>query len=190
MTKILFLAGSARKDSLNKKLIHAAAKLAEEKGCTANVVDLKLFEMPIYDGDHEGEKGLPETAILLKKLFKDNDGLFISSPEYNSSFSPLLKNSLDWISRPHEENEPSLSAYRGKTAALASVSPGALGGLRGLIPLRMLLGNIGVTVVPQQVAIGSGFSAFNDDGTLSDKQQAKMLEDTIDELISTTKALN
>lgn len=187
MPKLLFLAGSARKESLNKKLVHIAAELAEKKGCKASVVDLNLFQMPIYDGDYEDDKGIPDTAILLKKVFQDHDGIFISSPEYNSSFSPLLKNALDWISRPHEENEPSLSAYRGKIAALASISPGGLGGLRGLVPLRMMLGNIGVTVIPQQVAIGNGFSAFNDDGTLADERQAQMLEATINELINTTR---
>ena len=102
MPKLLFLAGSARRESLNKKLVHIAAELAEKKGCKASVVDLNLFQMPIYDGDYEDDKGIPDTAILLKKVFQDHDGIFISSPEYNSSFSPLLKNALDWISRPPE----------------------------------------------------------------------------------------
>ena len=186
MTKLLFFAGSARKESINKKLAALAAGLAVQKGAQVTLIDLKDFEMPMYDGDLEEEKSLPEKARHLKKLFIEHDGFFIASPEYNSSFSPLLKNSLDWISRVHEENEIPLAAYTGKVAALASTSPGPLGGLRGLVPLRMMLGNIGVLLIPSQAAVGSGLEAFADDGSLKDERQAAMLERTVDELIKTT----
>ncbi len=189
MAKLLFFAGSARKASLNKKLAALAGKLAREKGADVTIIDLKDFEMPLYDGDLEAEEGLPENAKRLKKLFIEHDGFFIASPEYNSSFSPLLKNTLDWISRIHEENEPSLSAYSGKIAAIAATSAGPLGGLRGLVPLRMLLGNIGVTVIPNQVAVGSGLQAFDDAGRLSDERQAGMLIATIEAFIKTTEAM-
>ncbi len=185
MAKLLFFAGSARKDSINKKLAKLAAGLAREQGAEVTLIDLKDFEMPLYDGDLEDEKGLPENAGRLKQLFIDHDGFFIASPEYNSSFSPLLKNSLDWISRVEDENEPSLIAYSGKIAALAATSPGGLGGLRGLVSLRMMLGNVGVTVIPSQIAVGSGFQAFNDNGGLVDETQAAMLESVIDALIHT-----
>ena len=184
MARLLFFAGSARKDSTNKKLAKLAAGLAREKGAEVTFIDLKDFEMPLYDGDLEDEKGLPENARRLKQLFIDHDGFFIASPEYNSSFSPLLKNTLDWISRVGEENEKPLLAYTGKIAALAATSPGGLGGLRGLVSLRMMLGNLSVTVIPNQVAIGSGFQAFNDDGGLVDEAQAQMLESVIDALIN------
>jgi chromate reductase len=101
----------------------------------------------------------------------------------------LLKNALDWISRPHTENEQPLWAYNGKVAALGSVAPGALGGLRGLVSLRMMLGNIGVTVIPNQVAISNGFTAFDDDGALKVEQQSQMLKAMIDQLIFTTHAM-
>ncbi len=96
---------------------------------------------------------------------------------------PLLKNTLDRISRPHEENEASLIAFNGKIAALGAVSPGGLGGLRGLVSLRMMLGNIGVTIVPSQVAVGSGFQAFDENEHLKDDRQAGMLQATIDEFV-------
>ena len=182
-------AGSARKASTNKQLAALVASTAKAAGAEVTLIDLKDFEMPIYDGDLEGDTGLPDNAKRLKQLFVEHDGLFIASPEYNSSFSPLLKNALDWISRPHTENEQPLWAYNGKVAALGSVAPGALGGLRGLVSLRMMLGNIGVTVIPNQVAISNGFTAFDDDGALKVEQQSQMLKAMIDQLILTTHAM-
>jgi chromate reductase len=189
MPKLLIFAGSARTASTNKQLAALAASTAQDANIDVTLIDLKDFEMPIYDGDLEGDTGLPEHAKRLKQLFVEHDGLFIASPEYNSSFSPLLKNALDWISRPRTENEPPLWAYGGKVAALGSVAPGALGGLRGLVPLRMMLANIGVTVVPTQVAISNGFSAFDDAGMLKNEQQSQMLKATVDQLVLTTRAM-
>ena len=182
-------AGSARKTSTNKQLAALAASTAQASEADVTLIDLKDFEMPLYDGDLEAEGGFPENAKRLKQLFVDHDGFFIASPEYNSSLSPLLKNALDWISRPHTENEPPLWAYSGKAAALGSVAPGALGGLRGLVPLRAMLGNIGVLVVPNQVAISNGFNAFDETGDLTDAMQTKFLEATIEQLVSTTRAI-
>ena len=187
MTKLLMFAGSARKASTNKKLAALAASIAQDAGADVTLIDLKDFEMPIYNGDIEAETGLPENAKRLKQLFVDHDGLFIASPEYNSSISPLLKNALDWISRKHIEDEPPLWAYNGKVAALGAVAPGALGGLRGLVPL---LGNIGVTVVPNQVAVSNGASAFDASETLNNEQQAQFLKATVDQLIMTTRAIS
>lgn len=183
MAKLLFFAGSARKESMNKKLAKLAADMAQEAGAHVTHIDLKDFEMPLYDGDVEAQNGIPENAKKLKQLFVEHDGFFIASPEYNSSIPPLLKNTLDWISRPHEENEASLIAFHGKIAALGAVSPGGLGGLRGLVSLRMMLGNIGVIVVPSQVAVGSGFQAFDENEHLKDARHAGMLQATIDEFV-------
>ena len=189
MAKLLFFAGSARAESINKKLAQAAAEMARDVGTEVTFVDLKDYPMPLYDGDLEERDGVPETAQKLKALFVEHDGFFIASPEFNSSITPLLKNTLDWVSRPHEENEEMLIAYKGKVAALGATSPGALGGLRGLVPLRMILGNIGVHVVPTQAAIGGGFKAFDDDGTLKEERQVKLLKTTIDELVATVDRL-
>lgn len=188
MAKLLFFAGSARTDSLNKKLAAQAAQLAKEEGAEITLIDLKDFEMPIYDGDLEAAESLPENAIKLKKLFVAHDGFYIASPEYNSSFSPLLKNALDWISRPHEENEKTLIAFKGKVAALGATSPGGFGGLRGLVPLRMMLGNIGVHVTPTQTAIASAHTAFDDQGALKDDGHINMLRASIQEFVSTANA--
>ena len=187
--KILFFAGSARKDSVNKKLAKHAYDIAIEKGADASFADLKDYPMPIYDGDFEDEHGVPEQSLAFKKLFTEHDAIFIAAPEYNSSLAPLLKNTLDWISRTHEEDEPMLSAYNGKVAAIAAASPGGLGGLRGLVPLRMMLENINVLVLPNQLAVGGAFKAFDDNGKLTDNGQVKTLTRIVERLIATTNKL-
>jgi chromate reductase len=170
MANILAFAGSARKDSLNKKLLKIIAAGAEDAGAKVTLVDLAEFEMPLFDQDLETEKGMPDKAGEFKRLMIEHDGFLIASPEYNSAFSPLLKNTLDWASRAESDDEPSLVAFQGKAAGIVATSPGGLGGIRGLVHLRMLLGNLGVIVMPEQQAVPNGFHAFNDDGSMSDEK--------------------
>ncbi len=145
------------------------------------------YPMPIYNGDDEEENSLPKTAIELKARFVDAHGFFIASPEYNSSFSPLLKNTLDWISRSHLPDEKPLAAYQGKVAGIAAASPGGLGGLRGLVPLRMLLGNLGVTVVPAQTAVTHSSSKLDSNGQFTDEAALGGLARTIESMIGLIK---
>ncbi len=186
---LLFLAGSARKQSFNKKLAKVAHDIAEKSGAEAKFIDLADFDMPLYNGDYEEANGLPEAAVKLKKLFAECDGFFIASPEYNSSFSSLLKNSLDWISRKHEKGEPPLVAYKNKVATITSTSPGGLGGLRGLVPLRMMLSNIAVTVIPEQLAVENAYEAFDEAGNITDEKQYQALKNLVHALIKTTQAM-
>ena len=175
MAKILAFAGSARKDSLNKKLLKIVAAGAEDAGADLTMVDLAEFEMPLFNQDLEIEQGMPEKAGEFKRLMIEHNGFLIASPEYNSAFSPLLKNTLDWASRAESDDEQPLVAFKGKTAGLVATSPGGLGGIRGLVFLRMLLGNLGVIVMPEQQAVANGFLAFNEDGSMSDgKQEARI----------------
>ena len=174
--RILAFAGSARRGSYNHRLVQVAAEGARSAGADVTVLDLKDYPLPLFDEDLESEQGTPENAARLKQLFVDHDGLLIASPEYNSSISPLLKNTIDWVSRTAEGEAP-LAAYRGKTAALMAASPGALGGLRGLVHVRAILNSIGVLVLPDQVAIPRAFEAFDDDGRLkNDDQQRKVTQ--------------
>ncbi|WP_199188695.1 MULTISPECIES: NADPH-dependent FMN reductase [Pirellulaceae] len=173
--RILAFAGSARRDSFNKKLIKIAAKAAQQAGAEVTVLDLADFPMPLYDGDLEAEHGIPENAKALKELFLAHQGLLLSCPEYNSSITPLLKNTIDWVSRPVEGEGP-LAAYQGKVCSLMSASPGALGGLRGLVHVRSILQNIGVIVLPKQVAISQANNVFTDDGALNDSRQQETIE--------------
>lgn len=187
--KLLFLAGSARKESLNGRVACQAMQMAETLGAESTYVDLDDYNIPLYDGDLEAKHGLPEGVKKLKQQFIDCDGFFIASPEYNSSFSPLLKNSLDWISRPSEKGEEPLIAFKGKVAALSSASPGGLGGIRGLPGLRMMLNNINVLVIPQQVAIGNAFDRISEDGNITDDKTKSMLENVVKEFVRITTAV-
>jgi len=172
MPRILAFASSTRRESFNKKLVAIAAQGAREAGAEVTLIDLKDFPLPLFDQDLEAEQGMPENGKKLKKLFIDHDGLLIASPEYNSSFPAVLKNAIDWVSRP-APGEPSLVAFRGKVAILMSAGPGALGGLRGLVHLRSILGNLGVIVLPDQIALAKAHEAFQPDGSLVDaKRQA------------------
>ena len=189
MAKILFFAGSARKDSVNKKLAKAAYEYAMTRNIEATFLDLAAYPLPIYDGDFEDENGMPDNAKTLKQILSDHDGFFIASPEYNSAYPALLKNAIDWATRAESDDEPPLRAFKNKVAALAAASPGGLGGIRGLVPLRMLLGNIGVFVTPSQIALSGAYNAFDDHGGLKDDHQKAMLENVVAELIDTARAL-
>lgn len=172
--RILAFAGSARQDSFNKRVLRIAAEGARAGGAEVTIIDLKDYPLPLFDQDHEASDGMPANAQMLKRLFFDHDGLLIASPEYNSSITPLLKNTLDWVSRSAPGEAPA-AAFRGKVAGLVSASPGALGGLRGLAHLKAILGNIGVLVLPEQMAIAKAHEAFTADGSLKDvKQQASV----------------
>lgn len=174
--KILAFAGSLREGSYNKKLVKVAIKGAEAAGAKVTFIDLKDFPMPILNQDEEDSQGLPENAKKLKKIMLEHDGFLISSPEYNSSISGVLKNFIDWTSRQETKDEPPLSCFVGKVAALLSASPGQLGGIRGLVHLRSILGNINVLLLPQQKCISQAHEAFNEDGTLKNDKQQKEVE--------------
>lgn len=173
--KILCFAGSLRKDSFNKKLARVAVECATAAGAEATFLDLKEYPLPIYDGDLEAADGLPENALKIKDLMKAHDAFSIASPEYNSSISGALKNAIDWASRPSKDEKP-LVCFTGKIAGLMAASPGAMGGLRGLVVVRSLLSNIGVVVVPEQIAISKAQEAFDADGKLTDPKNQQSVE--------------
>jgi chromate reductase len=185
--KLLAFAGSSRRDSLNKKLLNAAAEAARAAGAEVTVADLADFPMPLYDGDVEAA-GTPEPALRWKALMKAHDGFIISSPEYNSSYSGLLKNAIDWASRP-APGEPTLVAFAGKTAALFAASPGAMGGIRMLPQLRTLLMNIKVLVIPDQFGLGQANQAFDEQGALKDPKHQQAVRGVADALVRVTRAL-
>ncbi len=176
--KIIAFAGSARTDSFNKKLVKIAAAGAQAAGADVTCLDLRDLPMPLFDQDLEAREGLPENALKFKQLLKSHQGFLIACPEYNSSITPLLKNSIDWASRPEPGEQPlGLSCFRDKVAVIMSAAAGGLGGLRGLVHVRSILGNIGVLVLPDQKSIPQAYEAFDEQGTLKDpKQQTAVVQ--------------
>lgn len=164
--KVLALAGSLRQDSVNKKLVTEASRIARQEGATVTLVDLKDFPIPFYDGDLEDREGMPEKAKQLQKLMLENSVVLVASPEYNGSLSGVLKNTLDWLSRA-ESDDP----FEGRKFVIMSASPGRSGGARGLGHLRTILENVGATVIPGQVTIPCAYEAFDDQGHLKSSQQ-------------------
>jgi NAD(P)H-dependent FMN reductase len=173
--KILAFAGSLRRDSYNKKMVAVAARGARDAGADVTVLDLASIALPVFDEDLEARDGLPPNGRKLKDLMIASDGLLIASPEYNSSMSAALKNAIDWASRPVQGEAP-LAAFANKVVGIMSASPGALGGLRGLVHLRAVLGNIQSIVLPDQFALTMAHEAFNDDGSMKDPRKQQIVE--------------
>ena len=186
MSKILAFAGSTRSDSWNRKLLQAAVAAAKSSGAEVTLLDLRDYPLPLYNGDLEAKAGLPEPAQRLKTLFKAHDGLLIASPEYNSSVSPLLKNTLDWVSRDWQ-GESGLLPYQNKVAAIMAASPGALGGMRMLPHLRQILNTLGVLVLPGQFSLPHADKAF--DTQTGALQSPARLHSLVTDLLQTATAL-
>lgn len=173
--KILAFAGSLREGSYNKRLVKIAVQGAEAAGAQVTYIDLRDYPLPVFDEDLEARDGMPPNGRRIKDLMMAHDGWLLSCPEYNSSITAVLKNTIDWASRK-EGNEAPLECFAGKVVGLMSASPGGLGGLRGLVVVRMLLGNIRMIVLPDQVAIPNAAAAFNPDGSLADaKKHAEVM---------------
>ena len=189
--KLLFIAGSSREGSLNKKLARLAAEIAIANGLHATFADLGDYPMPLYDGDIEANDGPPENARKLRALIMVHTGVFIASPEYNASITPLLKNTLDWVSRVKVEGEAPLEVFKSRVFALGSASPGALGGMRSLIATRQVLElGLGALVLPDQVTIAKASDAFEENGHLKDKALQVMLKTVVEKLARAAKVLH
>jgi chromate reductase, NAD(P)H dehydrogenase (quinone) len=187
--KILAFAGSARQESFNKKLVKIAAEAAQAAGAEVTYLDFRDLPLPLFDEDLETATGLPANVREFKALLKAHQGFLIACPEYNSSITPLLKNAIDWASRP-APGEPSLVCFKEKVAGLMSASPGGLGGLRGLVHVRSILGNIGVLVLPDQQAIGNAHQAFDAAGQLQSAAQQTAIVQLASKLVTVTAKLN
>ena len=166
---ILAFSGSTRLGSYNEQLVRIAARAAEGRGVRVDLIRLRDFPLPLYDADFEAEHGLPEAARKLKAMMLEHQGFLVASPEYNSSISAVLKNAIDWASR-REEGEVPLACFKSKVVGLMSASPGVLGGLRGLIHVRAIFGNLGCLVLPEQIAVSQAHQAFDERGEINDEK--------------------
>ncbi len=188
-TRILVFSGSIRAGSYNTRLLGAAVRNLSELDCEVTRISLEDYSLPLYDGNLEAEKGVPKNAIKLARLFHEHDGLLIVAPEYNGSMSPLLKNTLDWVSRVSSDKKGAISPYKGQIAAICSSSPGAVGGMRMLNHLRDVLVALGVLVVSEQVSVGGAETAFDDLDKLTNERQSKFLAATCKSLVTTVAHL-
>ena len=168
--RLLAFAGSLREGSYNRRLIPVLAEGARAAGAQVTLIELRDYPLPVYDGDIEAA-GMPPQARQLQQLMREHDGLLISTPEYNGSMPALVKNILDWISRPMEDGRMGTALFQDKVAGIVSASPGALGGLRSLLVLRDALAKLGLVVVPQQVAVGQVADKLVATGQLKDDKQ-------------------
>ena len=178
---LIAFAGSLRQDSYNKQLVNIAAEQARNNGAKVTVIDLKEYPLPIFDEDLEKELVSPELDAL-RALFASADGLLIASPEYNGSFSSVLKNTIDWLSRPAQDKSYA-PAYGQFTVGLMAASPGGLGGIRGLSHLRELMSNLGSLVVPNQIAVGAAYEAFDENNQFKNAAMGDRLEALVKHVI-------
>jgi chromate reductase, NAD(P)H dehydrogenase (quinone) len=189
--RLLFIAGSSREKSWNKKLAQLGEKIADANGIKATFADLGDYPMPIYNGDIEANDGPPDNARKLKALMNVHTGIFIASPEYNASFSALLKNTLDWVSHIKDDGETPLQVFKTRVFAVGSASPGGMGGLRGLAQLRIVLENgLSALVLPDQFVVPKAMEAFDTDGHLKNKDNQEQFKQVIQKLARAAHVLH
>ena len=182
--RILVFAGSIRSGSFNARLAAAAAKELTLADADVTRISLADYPMPLYDGNLEAASGPPENAVKLKRMFGVHHGVFMASPEYNASLTPLLKNTLDWISRVREGREPPLAAYKSRVFAIGGASNGTYGAMRSLMALRQVLElGCGALVMPEQIAVREAAQAFDEQDRLKDERASRALQALVQRLI-------
>jgi len=182
--KILVIPGSLRSGSQNARLAALAAKELVLAEAEVTRISLEDYPLPLFDADLAAGAGIPQSAVQLKRMLMAHQGVFISSPEYSASVPPLLKNTIDWISRVREPGEPTYAAFKGRVFALGSAASGSGGGIRALLALRQILElGCGALVIPEQVAVPRAEQAFDDRDDLKDESQAAALKATARRLV-------
>jgi chromate reductase len=180
--RLLTFAGATRTQSLNRRLALLAFRIAEANGIASTLAELRDYPMPLYDGDLEAAQGVPENARRFRDLMAAHDGILIVSPEYNASVTPLLKNTIDWVSRIKPTPERP-DVFRSRPFAICGASPGRFGAMRALLTLRQVLAvGLGALVLPRQVALSQANAAFDEQGHLKDKAVQDQLKKTVEEL--------
>lgn len=182
--RILVFAGSIRIGAFSAHMADAAEKELTQQGAKVTRITLADYPLPIMNEDLEAEEGIPENAMKLGRLMAEHDGLMICSPEYNASIPPLLKNTIDWVSRISKDGDKPFKPYAGLTVGLCSTSNGAFAGMRGLYHLRAVLMAVGTQIITEQCSVSGAADAFNEDGTLKNERQAKMLSGVCKSLIT------
>ena len=188
--KILVFAGSIRSGSHNARLAALAAKELALTGADVTRISLQDYPLPIYDGDDEVRSGVPANAHNLKRMMAAHQGVFIASPEYNASITPLLKNTIDWISRVRERSEPPLAVFKDRAFALGGASDSPHGALRSLRALRQVLElGCGALVLPEQITVFRASEAFDEMDNLKEERAAASLKRVVQRLADTARGM-
>jgi chromate reductase, NAD(P)H dehydrogenase (quinone) len=188
--KILVFAGSIRTGALSGKLAALAAKEIALADGDVTRISLADYPLPILDEDLEKEKGVPENAVKLGRLIAAHDGLLIATPEYNGSIPPLLKNTIDWVSRVRKDDSRPVRPLAGKVAGLCSSSNGHFAGIRCINHLRAVLVRCQMEVVTPECSVPEGGNAFDDDGNFRDERLNGSMEHLCRTLIETSRMLS
>lgn len=190
-SRILFFAGSSREGSFNKQLARCGKQLAEENGQSATFADLADYPMPLYNGDLEARDGIPDEARAFETVMRDHNAVVVVAPEYNASITPLLKNTLDWVSRLRQEKPNEKTVFQTRLFALAAASPGGTGGIRGLFTVRHVLQyGLSAQVMPEQFLLPKAGQAFDSDGRLKDADAEKRFAELINALSDAANRLH
>lgn len=187
VSKILVFAGSIRTGAYSGRTADAATRELALQGAEVTRISLADYPLPIMDQDLEREKGVPENAYRFARMIAAHDGMLIASPEYNASIPPLLKNTLDWVSRIRRDNGRAFKPFEGKVAGLCSSSEGNFAGARGLYHLRAVLMACGVEVITPQCAIGRAHEAFDEEGELREERVRMAMQTVVGTLIERTR---
>jgi len=189
--KILLFAGSIRKGAYSGKVADCAQKELAMQGAEVTRISLADYPLPIMDEDLEEEKGIPENAYKLARLMASNDAILICTPEYNGSMPPLLKNTIDWVSRISKDtNGKPLKPYPGKVVGICSSSNGHFAGIRSANHLRAVLSHIQMEVIAPQVSVPNGAEAFDEDGEFKDERLRKGMHRLCETLIRHARLLS
>ncbi|MGD0849044.1 NADPH-dependent FMN reductase [Bradyrhizobium sp.] len=185
--KILVIPGSLRTGSLNAKLAAAAAYQFAQAGAEVTRISLADFPLPIYDGDLQSKSGVPKHAINLKRMIGAHHGVLMVTPEYNSSVPPLVKNTIDWVTRVQDMHEIRGQVFRGRAFAIAAASEGRLGGTRALAALRLILSACHAMVIPNQLALSFASEAYDDMDRLKHPADIEALNALVRQLIDVSQ---
>ena len=187
--KILVIPGSLRTGSLNAKLAAVAAHRLAQAGTDVTRLSLADFPLPIYDGDLQTKSGVPKHAVDLKRMIGAHHGVLIVTPEYNASVPPLIKNTIDWVSRVQDPNESRGQVFRDRAFAIASASRNRLGGARSLAALRLILAACQAFVIPNQLALAFADEAYDDMERLKHPPDIEAMGAMVRQLIDVSQRL-
>jgi chromate reductase, NAD(P)H dehydrogenase (quinone) len=187
--KILVIPGSLRTGSLNARLAAAAAYELAQAGADVTRISLGDFPLPIYDGDLQTKSGVPKNAINLKRMIGAHHGVLIVTPEYNSSVPPLVKNTIDWVTRVQDAHETRGQVFRERAFAMAAASESRLGGSRSLAALRLILTACHATVIPNQFALSFAGEAYDDMDRLKHPADVEALNALVLQLIDVSQRM-